>query len=220
MKSAGETPPNTIRDKTRGGQLDLRINQNAVRYRIDTMAQTHQNSVGEQYHLSSYRLTDVDDAFRFLSNPAVTKYLRRVPSPFTRQDAEDYYYALQQEAQSNPLRERLNFTVRNNTTDRIVGGIRLEPDGTGEGWELGYWLAEEYWGQGIATWACKEMLQVARREGIKKVCAWPRQENGASQRVLEKNGFKHVRDEQQYYPVANEMCNVAIFERDLENEDD
>ena len=182
------------------------------------MSQTHEKPVEERYHLSSFRLTDVDEVFRHLSNPEVTKYLRTVPSPFTRQDAVNYYYFLQQELQTNPQRAKLNLTVRDNVTDKILGGVRLEPDG--EEWELGYWLGEEYWGQGIMTWACKNALQIAKNEGIKKVYAFPRQENGASRKVLEKNGFRHVRDEQQYYPVDDKMYDVWIFELDLVNGDD
>lgn len=182
------------------------------------MSETHQKPAGEEYNVSSYRLTDVDEVFRLLSNPAVTKYLRTVPSPFTRQDAVNYYYFLQQELQTNPQRAKLNVTIRENATDKVVGAVRLEPDG--EEWELGYWLGEEYWGRGIMTWAVKEALQIAKHEGIKKVYASPRQENAASRRVLEKNGFKHVRDEQQHYPVADKMFDVWIFELDLVNEDD
>jgi RimJ/RimL family protein N-acetyltransferase len=175
-------------------------------------------TVEERYHLSSYHLTDVDEAFRHLSNPAVTKYLRTVPSPFTREDAVNYYYFLQQELKKNPQRAELNLTVRETATEKLVGGVRLEPDG--EEWELGYWLGEEFWGQGIMTWACKEALRIAKREGIKKVYASPRQENDASRRVLEKNGFRHVRDEKQHYPVHDKMYDVWIFELDLANVDD
>ena len=182
------------------------------------MSQTHQNQVSEHYHLSSFRLTDVDEAFRHLSNPTVTKYLRTVPRPFTRQDALNYYYFLQQELQTNPRRAKLNFTIRENATDKAVGGVRLEPDG--EEWELGYWLGEEYWGQGIMTWACKDALEIAKGEGIKKVYASPRQENAPSRKVLEKNGFKHVRDEQQYDPMEDKEYDVWILELDLVNGDD
>ena len=179
------------------------------------MSQTDQKPPEQHYHLSSYRLTDVDEAFRHLSNPAVTKYLRTVPTPFTRRDALNYYYYLQQELQTNPRGAKLNFTIRENTTDKAVGGIRLALDG--ETWELGYWLGEEHWGQGIMTWACKAALRIAKGEGIKKIYAAPRQENGASRRVLEKNGFRHVRDEQHYYPADNKMYDVWIFELDLAN---
>ena len=182
------------------------------------MSQTHQNPVSENYHLSSFRLTDVDEVFRHLSNPTVTKYLRTVPRPFTRQDALNYYHFLQQQLQTNPRRAKLNIIIRENITDKAIGGVRLEPDG--EDWELGYWLGEDHWGEGIMTWACKDVLQIAKREGITRVYASPRQENGASRKVLEKNGFKHVRDEQQYYPMDDKMYDVWIFERDLINDDD
>ncbi len=56
--------------------------------------------------------------------------------------------------------------------------------------ELGYWLAEPYWGRGIVTRAVRAMVQYAFEElGLRRVHAEPYASNRASVRVLEKAGF-------------------------------
>lgn len=57
--------------------------------------------------------------------------------------------------------------------------------------ELGYWLAEKHWGKGIITAAVKEMIQYGFRTlPIQRIFAIPFVENKASQKVLEKAGFR------------------------------
>jgi ribosomal-protein-alanine N-acetyltransferase len=57
--------------------------------------------------------------------------------------------------------------------------------------ELGYWLAEPYWGRGIVTLAVLAMVEYAFGElGLHRVHAEPYAPNLASARVLEKAGFR------------------------------
>ncbi len=57
--------------------------------------------------------------------------------------------------------------------------------------EIGYWIAPEHWGNGYATEAVSLFVDFLFREyGINKVEAKTLATNVASQRVLEKNGFK------------------------------
>jgi RimJ/RimL family protein N-acetyltransferase len=57
--------------------------------------------------------------------------------------------------------------------------------------EMGYWLAEEFWGQGIMTKAIQEMVVYGFRAfDIVRIFARPFSTNLKSQRVLEKAGFK------------------------------
>lgn len=58
--------------------------------------------------------------------------------------------------------------------------------------EVGYWLGKEFWGKGIATKALSEFLnQVKTRPLVAHVA----KQNIASRRVLEKCGFKFVRED-------------------------
>ena len=82
--------------------------------------------------------------------------------------------------------------------DIPIGCVELliHPDGNhwwGEGSaELGYWVAEEFQGNGYATWACKILIKCAFEElNIQRIFASYKKENMASKRVLEKLGFKY-----------------------------
>lgn len=57
--------------------------------------------------------------------------------------------------------------------------------------ELGYWIAEEYWGNNYACEASKVLIDRAFNElDVDKIYASYRCENAQSKRVLEKLGFK------------------------------
>jgi [ribosomal protein S5]-alanine N-acetyltransferase len=73
-----------------------------------------------------------------------------------------------------------------------VGGIGISPqkDYMRKNAELGYWLSESYWGQGIMTKAICEIVKKAfDRFDIDRIYATPFETNLASHRVLEKSGF-------------------------------
>ncbi len=58
--------------------------------------------------------------------------------------------------------------------------------------ELGYWLAREYWGQGIMPEAAQELLRHAFEDlGMTKVWCGYYDGNNKSKRVQEKCGFTH-----------------------------
>ena len=58
--------------------------------------------------------------------------------------------------------------------------------------ELGYYIAEEYWGKGIMTEAVKQICEyVFDKSDIIRIYAEPFAYNEASCRVLEKAGFQY-----------------------------
>lgn len=69
-------------------------------------------------------------------------------------------------------------------------GIHLQTDVHKKNAELGYWLAEPFWGQGIITRAIDEMVTFGfNTYDINRIYARPFGTNTASRRVLEKAGF-------------------------------
>ena len=64
---------------------------------------------------------------------------------------------------------------------------------------LGYMLAQEFWGRGIATWAVREKLRECfRNHDWDKIEAGAWTDNPASIAVLKKNGFEKTGDISQY----------------------
>ncbi|WP_296882867.1 GNAT family N-acetyltransferase [uncultured Methanobrevibacter sp.] len=78
-------------------------------------------------------------------------------------------------------------------------GLLFHPD-TNHWWgegacELGYWVAEQYWGNGYAVEASEVLISRAFDElNVEKIYASYRIENSQSKRVLEKLGFKYYAD--------------------------
>lgn len=75
---------------------------------------------------------------------------------------------------------------------KAVGAIGLHPQTHIEqkNAELGYWLAEPFWGKGIATRAVLQMVDYGFAQlPINRIFARPFGNNIASQKVLEKAGF-------------------------------
>jgi RimJ/RimL family protein N-acetyltransferase len=58
-----------------------------------------------------------------------------------------------------------------------------------KGREIGYWLGKEFWGRGIATQALRQFLDEVK---TRPLFAHVAKHNLASQRVLEKCGFKVI----------------------------
>ncbi|HEK4844536.1 TPA: GNAT family N-acetyltransferase, partial [Clostridioides difficile] len=78
--------------------------------------------------------------------------------------------------------------------ERAIGSISLtfeEDTSINKNAELGYWLARNYWGKGIATNAVKEICKIAfEKYNLNKIHANVYSYNRESSKVLEKCGFK------------------------------
>ncbi len=67
-------------------------------------------------------------------------------------------------------------------------------------WEVGYWVGREFWGLGIASESLRQFLG----QGMKRpLYAHVAKHNVASRRVLEKCGFKVIREDK-WKPNPNE----------------
>jgi ribosomal-protein-alanine N-acetyltransferase len=60
--------------------------------------------------------------------------------------------------------------------------------------EIGWAVAREHWGRGIATRIAVAALKEASQLGLRGVVAFARTENGASLRVMEKAGLQRERE--------------------------
>ena len=74
---------------------------------------------------------------------------------------------------------------------RLVGFCGLQPLDDLPGVEIGWWLASDLWGQGLATEAAQVALEDGfARVGLKRVVAVALRENRASIRIMEKLGMR------------------------------
>lgn len=134
-----------------------------------------------------WRIQDAADVAAYADNPKVAANLRNVfPHPYTVRDAQAFIASCIEQEGNRQL-------CRAVTVDgRAVGsiGVFCGSDVLEKSAELGYWLGEPYWGQGIMTDAVKQICQAAfERFDIVRIFAEPFAYNQGSRRVLEKAGF-------------------------------
>jgi [ribosomal protein S5]-alanine N-acetyltransferase len=135
--------------------------------------------------LRPWNQKDAPALARSANNPHIAANMRDLfPSPYTIEDA-DRFIAMAASPSPNLL---LAIVIQ----DEAVGGIGIHPlqdvyRGTAE---IGYWLAEPFWGRGIITAAVQALVPVAFEHfGITRLQAGIFESNPASMRVLEKCGF-------------------------------
>lgn len=135
--------------------------------------------------LRPWNLDDLDRLVQLANNPKIAANLMdRFPYPYTREAGESFINMAMSGHPASVLAIKLD--------GEVVGGIGVHPqlDVYRKNAELGYWLAEEYWGKGIITEAIRLIVPYAFENfDIVRIYARPFGGNIASQKVLEKNGF-------------------------------
>ena len=138
------------------------------------------------FQIRSYKLSDKDALVRYANNQNVSKNLRdSFPSPYTEKDAVKW---LNLACIQNP---ELSFAI--SSPDELIGGIGLllQPDVYRYSAEVGYWLAEPFWGKGIATKALIAFTSYAFKQfDLERLFAGVFDGNNASVKVLENAGYK------------------------------
>jgi RimJ/RimL family protein N-acetyltransferase len=140
----------------------------------------------KKFILRPWSLDDIPSLLKYANNYQIAKNLtNQFPHPYTEQDGRNF---INMASSANPLRI---FAIEVN--GEAAGGIGVHPqsDIHVKCAEMGYWLAEPYWGSGIMTAAVKEMVIYAFDNfDIIRLYARPFSSNTGSQRVLEKAGFE------------------------------
>jgi ribosomal-protein-alanine N-acetyltransferase len=138
-----------------------------------------------EYCIRRFQAEDVDALVRYANNRSVSINLRDIfPYPYERRHAEAWLRDVRN------MSPETSFAIA--TDEELIGGIILHPqsDVHRRSAELGYWLAEPYWGRGIATRAVQAMTEWGFGHlDINRIYAHVFGWNPASARVLEKAGY-------------------------------
>ncbi len=111
----------------------------------------------------------------------------RLPEPYTEADA-NWWLGMVAE---NEGKEGVWRSIW--ADGDLVGSISVERKDGDENkvGELGYMILTPWWSKGIGTEAVRQICEIATRElGLKQITTMVFEGNRASERVLEKNGFR------------------------------
>jgi ribosomal-protein-alanine N-acetyltransferase len=135
--------------------------------------------------LRSFRASDAESLARYANNRLVWRNVRdQFPHPYTLKDARQFIARMRDE----PREVVFAIEVEGEAVGSI--GVRLKDDIERFNAEVGYWLGEPFWGQGLMTEVVRAFVPYALKEySVQRLEAWVFEWNPASARVLEKAGF-------------------------------
>ena len=137
------------------------------------------------FHLRPWTIDDLDSLIKYANNFSIAKNLTDAfPHPYTVENGKAFIEMANKINPPNILAIEVN--------SEAAGAIGLHPqhDVYKKNAELGYWLAEPYWGKGIVTAAIRQMVDYGFNNWeFSRIYARPYGYNIGSQRALEKAGF-------------------------------
>jgi len=145
-----------------------------------------------------------------VADESIVRNLALAPWPYSNDDAARFVAR-----DHGIMHPNFMLLLRTDGAPKLIGSCGLaDRDG---GVELGYWIARPYWGQGYATEAGRQVIEIARTLGHKRLISGHFTDNPASGRVLRKLGFRPIgRIEQRFSAGRGRQVSCALFERTLD----
>ena len=138
-----------------------------------------------EFKLREWNLNDINSLVKYANNHKIASNLTdQFPYPYSHKNGETF---LEVATKDDPAR-LLAIDVDGEASGGI--GLHFQKDIYKKNAELGYWLAEPYWGKGIMSNAVRQIVTYGFKTfDIKRIYAIPFGSNVASQKVLENAGF-------------------------------
>ncbi|WP_377890610.1 GNAT family N-acetyltransferase [Alkalihalobacillus sp. R86527] len=131
---------------------------------------------------------DIPYVQRYVSKKEVAR-TTNVPEPYPEDGAKEWFQIVMEEKE-----RETHFPFAILYKDEFAGSIslRLEKDGQGA---IDYWIAPPFWNKGIGTKAVESVIAYGEKQvGLHAIETCCLKENPGSGKVLEKNGFRYIRD--------------------------
>lgn len=138
--------------------------------------------------LRAFDVSDKDSLVDQLTDPQVSKQLAFVPHPYDASHAEAWINDCVRNPPGKIVGCRL--AIERQDDGAFIGGLGLIPHE--RAFELGYWLARPFWGQGYATEAVGAAVDFGLGAlNMRQIVAFVFMGNPASTRVLSRLGFAY-----------------------------
>lgn len=130
----------------------------------------------------------VDRLVAVFADPEMSRFMQYVPHPYSRKDALGFLDFLEKGAE---YPGHLELGIHAREGGPLLGMVSLEDiDREAGSAEVGYWLAREAQGRGLALEAVQALVGWGfRRLGLQRIAAWVSAGHEASLALLDKAGF-------------------------------
>ena len=152
------------------------------------MSESQQIAVSSDLWLAPLAEDDRDGIVQHLNDPSISRWMLSVPDPYEASDFDSFLGIA--EAARERAGEPVHFSIHH-TEHGPIGGFGFERLVPGHCVEVGYWLGQAFWNQGIMSQVVEAGCQHAISTWqVVRICAYIFDGNVTSARVLEKCGFQ------------------------------
>ena len=138
--------------------------------------------------LRKIQIEDVPALVKYANNKKISENVLNLPYPYQEPDA---VFRISYVVQGFKKKARYVFAIILKERQELIGEISLHMDNIYHVAQLGYWVGEPFWNQGIASEAVAAMLQFGFETlNLDFIYATCNEQNKASAKVLEKNGME------------------------------
>ncbi len=140
------------------------------------------------------RKKDIPDLVEGLNNLKISKWLSKVPHPYKKKDAEWWINDCKEKFKKKG-KEKIKsypFSIELKKEKKLIGAVGLHDiDYFEKNAEIGYWVNENYWRQGIIKEALIKIIDCAfKKLKLNRLTIKAYTKNKASNGVAKKMGFK------------------------------
>ena len=166
--------------------------------------------------LRKFTMDDAEAMFNNWANdPEVTKYMTWNPHKDVKETKAILSHWIKE--YKNPKTIRYAITLKD--TGELIGSIDIVGYLYGDP-EIGYCLSRKYWNQGIMTEALGVFLDYLTSIGYDRVFIEAHVDNIASNRVIQKNGFKFLREDTRIMSeVKKEKVRINLYGKYIDVDD-
>ena len=163
----------------------------------------------ERLFLNEFRLSDAQRLSELLNFQDVSMYTQNIPYPYSLEDANRFINI----SQNGFLEKKsLSFAIREKESNLLVGGMAIKLKLKHKRGVLGYWIAKDYWGRGLATESLEKVLEFAFNDlNLNKLEAVHVSENLASGKVMRKVGMVKEGEFKQHFYNNNKFWDVVTM---------
>lgn len=155
---------------------------------------------GETLTLRPLQLGDAARFSEYMSDTDIARMTGSFPRHFPQLSAE---FRIMHMRSQRDRGLSYNYAITKTDEDKLIGVMDIWRSPPDEIFEIGYWVAKPFWGQGIATNAAHLIINAAKDTlRITRLKAGVFEDNPASIRVLEKLGFKRQGPIDFYFSMA------------------
>jgi len=165
--------------------------------------------ITDKLKLRKIRPSDIPSLLKYCNNKNISDQIINIPYPYLEDDA---IFRMNFVLQGFKNKERYVFAISLKDSEELIGEIGLHLDKVNNSAQFGYWIAEPFWGKGIATEALAAILKFGFETlHLHKIYATHYPDNLSSGKVMLKNKMIKEAEMKEHYKIEGVYKDVIQY---------